>query len=40
MTAVQVTKVQQPSEWQKRYAEMDRKQKEFLQQRADAAARG
>ncbi|HMA11523.1 MAG TPA: molybdopterin dinucleotide binding domain-containing protein, partial [Steroidobacteraceae bacterium] len=39
VTAVQVAKVQQPSEWQKRYAEMDRKQKEFLQ-RARAAARG
>ena len=32
-------KVQQPSEWQKRYAEMDKKQKEFLQS-ARAAARG
>jgi formate dehydrogenase major subunit len=39
VTAVQVAKVQQPSEWQKRYAEMDQKQKEYLQ-RARAAARG
>jgi formate dehydrogenase major subunit len=39
VTAVQVAKVQQPSEWQKRYAEMDKKQKEFLKS-ARAAARG
>jgi formate dehydrogenase major subunit len=30
VTAVQVVKVQQPSEWQKRYAEMDRRQQELL----------
>ena len=39
VTAVQVSKVQQPFEWQKRYAEMDRKQKELLRS-ARAAARG
>ena len=39
VTAVQVAKVQQPSEWQKRYAEMDKKQKEFLKS-ARSTARG
>ncbi|MFO1504683.1 MAG: formate dehydrogenase subunit alpha [Steroidobacteraceae bacterium] len=39
VTAVQVARVQQPSEWQKRYAEIDRKQKELLQ-RARTSARG
>ena len=39
VTAVQVSKVQQPSEWQKRFEEMDRKQKELLRI-ARAGARG
>jgi formate dehydrogenase major subunit len=39
VTAVQVTKVQQPSEWQKRFAEQDREQQELLK-RARASARG
>ncbi len=38
VTAVQVTKVHQPSEWQKRFAEQDSKQRELLN-RARAAAR-
>jgi formate dehydrogenase major subunit len=37
VTAVQVTKVQQPSEWQKRFAEQDRQQRELLR-RARAGA--
>jgi len=37
VTAVQVSKVHQPSQWQKRHAEMDRKQKELLR-RARAQA--
>jgi formate dehydrogenase major subunit len=39
VTAVQVMKVQQPSEWQKRFAEQDRRQQELLKS-ARAAARG
>jgi formate dehydrogenase major subunit len=38
VTAVQVMKVQQPSEWQQRFREMDRRQKELLRS-ARAAAR-
>jgi formate dehydrogenase major subunit len=30
VTAVQVTRVQQPSEWQKRFQENDRRQQELL----------
>ncbi len=30
VTAVQVMKVQQPSEWQKRFVEQDRRQQELL----------
>jgi formate dehydrogenase major subunit len=37
VTAVQVTKVQQPSDWQKRFAEQDRQQHELLR-RARAGA--
>jgi formate dehydrogenase major subunit len=39
VTAVQAVKVQQPSEWQKRYQEQDRKQQELLRS-ARAAVRG
>jgi formate dehydrogenase major subunit len=39
VTAVQVPRVQQPSEWQKRFAEQDRQQQELLK-RARASARG
>ena len=39
VTAVQVMKVHQPSEWQKRFQEMDRRQKELLRS-ARASARG
>jgi formate dehydrogenase major subunit len=39
VTAVQVVKVQQPSEWQRRYREMDERQREFLAS-ARAGSRG
>jgi formate dehydrogenase major subunit len=39
VTAVQVTKVQQPSEWQKRYEERNRQQLDLLK-RARTTARG
>ena len=31
VTAVEITKVSQPSEWQQRYREFSRQQEEFLQ---------
>ena len=38
VTAVQVTRVSQPSEWQKRYRKFSERQQELLKQGSDAAA--
>lgn len=38
VTAVQVEKVTQPSEWQKEFRAFDRRQRQFLEQPADAGA--